>query len=193
MNKLPPMTLFDYMVSSRENNMLKAFLPYVDRDFQPMLATYIKFSELLATIDLFRPGRNVFDSQSASPDFTDIISNMLPYVSQKEREAFETISNIKNAMDMFETYKDMLSPDMMDAFTAFNNSEAFNSSEDDSSDENSSDKSHDAHVSNSSPSDDNSSDATFGNTDNMSDMLSSMLSPEQQLMFEQLSNMMGNS
>ena len=95
MNKLPPMTLFDYMVSSRENNMLKAFLPYVDRDFQPMLATYIKFSELLATIDLFRPGRNVFDSQSASPDFTDIISNMLPYVSQKEREAFETISNIK--------------------------------------------------------------------------------------------------
>lgn len=123
MNNLPPMTLFDYMVSSRENNMLKAFLPYIDRDFQPMLATYIKYTELLATIDLFRQGRNVFNSKSESFDFTDIISIMLPYVPPEQQDIFENISNIKNTMKMFESYKDMLTPDIMNMFNGFDNTE----------------------------------------------------------------------
>ena len=164
MNNLPPMTLLDYMVSSRENNMLKAFLPFVDKDFQPMLATYIKYSELLATVELFSHGRNVFANQENNNGFTDIISSMLPYVSEKEREAFETIKNIKNAMDMFETYKDVLTPDMMGAFTG-----------NEESDENTA-----------------SSEQSENNPDNMSDMLSSMLTPEQQMLFEQLSGMMNN-
>lgn len=186
MNNLPPMTLFDYMVSSRENNMLKAFLPFVDRDFQPMLATYIKYSELLATIDLFsRHGRNVFASQSGDSGFTDIISSMLPYVSDKEREAFETINNIKNAMEMFETYKDMISPDMMNAFGNFGDiseSEAFSGSTHEDTFETDNVTDNDAS--------DTNTDATNKQDNSMSDMLSSMLSPEQMLMFEQLSGMM---
>lgn len=157
MNNLPPMTMFDYMVSSRENNMLKAFLPYIDKDFQPMLATYIKYTELMATIDLFRREKNVFDCKSESPNFTELISSMLPYVSPEERETFETINNIKNAMDMFETYKDMFAQDATSDNT----------------------------------SDTSSADSTDDNS-NMSDIFSSMLSPEQQLMFEQFSSMMNN-
>lgn len=181
MNNLPPMTLFDYMVSSRENNMLKAFLPYIDRDFQPLLATYIKYTELLATIDLFNQGRDVFHLKSKQTDFTDIISSMLPYISPQEQEAFETINNIKNTMDMFETYKDMLSPDMMNAFSGFGDSE----------------DSEDLENSNYSTEDSSNNSSNIANdineSDSMSDMLSSMLSPEQQLMFEQLSGMMNNS
>ena len=172
MNNLPPMTLFDSMVSSRENNMLKAFLPFVDRDFQPILATYIKYSELLATVELFNHGRNVF-TDIKNDGFTDIISSMLPYVSEKEREAFETISNIKNAMDMFESYKDLLTPDMMNAFMG-NDADSGDTASADSSTDN-----------------ENVDDTPVDNSsDNMSDMLSSMLSPEQQLLFEQLSGMM---
>ncbi len=168
------MTLFDYMVSSRENNMLKAFLPYIDRDFQPLLATYIKYTELLATIDLFKKrGRNVFSCNNKSQSFTDIISSMLPYVSNKERETFETLNNIKNAMEMFEMYKDMMSPDMMDAFSEFtdintdNPDETFDNSEVPNTNSDTQDN-------------------------NISDMLSSMLSPEQMAMFEQFSSMMNN-
>lgn len=133
MNNLPPMTLLDYMVSSRENNMLKAFLPFVDSGFQPMLATYIKYSELLATVELFSHGRNVFANQVKNGGFPDIISSMLPYVSEQEREAFETINNIKNAMDMFESYKDILTPDMMNAFTG-NDAASEDTSSDNTSD-----------------------------------------------------------
>ena len=157
MNNLPPMTMFDYMVSSRENNMLKAFLPYIDRDFQPMLATYIKYTELMATIELFNHNKNVFGRKSESPDFTELLSSMLPYVSPEERDAFESINNIRNAMDMFETYKDMFTQD---------------ASSDDTSDTSSEDSSTD--------------------NSNMSDMFATMLSPEQQLMFEQFSSMMNN-
>ena len=175
MNNLPPMTLLDYMVSSRENNMLKAFLPFVDRDFQPMLATYIKYSELLATVELFSRGRNVFANKVNNGGFTDIISSMLPYVSEKEREAFETINNIKNAMDMFESYKDLLTPEMMGAFTG---------GEEGSQDNTYSDSSDN--------SDNVTNEQSDTSSDNMSDMLSSMLTPEQQLLFEQLSGMMNN-
>lgn len=181
MNNLPPMTLLDYMVSSRENNMLKAFLPYVDRDFQPMLATYIKYSELLATVELFSRGRNVFANKVNNGGFTDIISSMLPYVSEKEREAFETINNIKNAMDMFESYKDLLTPDMMSAFTGGEEGSQDNTYSDSSDISNSSDNS-----------DNVANEPSDTSSDNMSDMLSSMLTPEQQLLFEQLSGMMNN-
>lgn len=107
MKDLPPMTLLDYKVSTRENLMLKAFLPYIDKDFQPFLATYIKYTELLATIDLFRHNNNIFPDCNDKPGFSDIISVLLPYVSEKERETFEMIGNIKNAMEMFEQYKDL--------------------------------------------------------------------------------------
>lgn len=195
MNNLPPMTLFDYMVSSRENNMLKAFLPYVDRDFQPMLATYIKYTELLATIDLFSNGRNVFAAQKGVAGFTDIISSMLPYVSEKEREAFETVNNIKNTMDMFETYKDMMSPDMMDAFNNFGDFNSFSDSDSSDVTSNDCDTSESADTDHSGDDNAHNSDNEGFNSSgsNMSDMLTSMLSPEQLLMFQQFSGMMNDS
>lgn len=228
MNNLPPMTLFDYMVSNKENNMLKAFIPFIDKDFQPMLATYIKYTEFMATIELFKKkGRNVFASKIHSTGFNDIISCLLPYVSDKERETFETINNIKNAMEMFEMYKDMISPEMMNAFSSFGNMD--NSSEDSNKDNNdtinsdnvdniNTDNLNIAHFNidnlnfNNKPADDkqvhrercttdNAKNNTASTTDDfstpsdnsMTDMLSTMLSPEQRLMFEQLSGMINNT
>lgn len=153
MKDLPPMTLLDYKVSTRENLMLKAFLPYIDKDFQPFLATYIKYTELLATIDLFRHNGNVFPDCTDKPGFSDIISVLLPYVSEKERETFEMISNIKNAMEMFEQYKDLFSAEGDLSGTEETNS----------------------------PDSEN---------DTVNSPLSSLLSPEQQMMFEQLSSLM---
>lgn len=153
------MTLLDYKVSTRENLMLKAFLPYIDKDFQPFLATYIKYTELLATIDLFRHNGNVFSDCNDKPGFSDIISVLLPYVSEKERETFEMIGNIKNAMDMFEQYKDLFSAE----------GDLSGTEESGSTDE---------------------SDSTDTGNDTMNSPLSSLLSPEQQMMFEQLSSLM---
>lgn len=152
MNNLPPMTLFDYKISNRENLMLKAFLPYIDKDFQPFLATYIKYTELLATIELFSHKDFVFDNCNSN-SFSDIISSLLPYVSEKERETFEMIGNIKNIMETMEQYKDL-----------------FACNEEDSG-----------------------SSAQSDNTESsVSSMLGSLLTPEQQMMFEQLSTLMNS-
>ncbi len=119
MNELPPMTLLDSKVSSKELNMLKVLLPFVDLHFQPMLATYIKYMELRATIDLFAGGRDVFGagSRQTSPDLGDIIPVILPYLTPEERDSMENMQNIINTMNMFEQYKDMLTPEMMSSFS----------------------------------------------------------------------------
>ena len=204
------MTLFDYMVSTKENNMLKAFIPYIDKDFQPMLATYIKYSELLATIDLFRKkGRNVFTSNHSSSNFNDIITALLPYVSDKEREMFETINNIKNTMEMFEMYKDMISPDLMSSFSNLRNmdntTDCDNNNNHDNSELNfSSNNTAFTDANNNDISDYNNTNDTTANNNgdtpenkamdnNMSGMLTSILPPEQQILFEQLAGMMNNT
>ena len=104
-------------------------LPYVDIHFQPFLAMYIKYIELRATIDLFASGRDVFNvKKQSSPDLSDILSSISPYLSPEEREAMENMQNMFNTIQMFEQYKDIFSPDMMDAFggmDAFSGTDAF--------------------------------------------------------------------
>ena len=116
MNQMPPMTPLDYKVSSKELNMLKVLLPYVDIGFQPMLAAYIKYTELRATIDLFAMNPYVFGTRSSSPDFTDIISSVLPYLTPEEQESMEQMQNMFNTINMFNMFQGDMSPDMMDAF-----------------------------------------------------------------------------
>ena len=73
MTDLPPMTQLDYMVSTTETLMLKAFLPYINADFASYLAIYIKYSELMSTINLFKDKKKVFEEKENSFDFSKII------------------------------------------------------------------------------------------------------------------------
>ena len=117
MTDLPPMTQLDYMVSTNETLMLKAFLPYINADFASYLAIYIKYSELMSTINLFKDKKKVFEKKDDSFDFSEIISVMAPYVPEKERATFETLGNLKNIMETFEQYKDLF--DVSNAETLF--------------------------------------------------------------------------
>ena len=107
MNELPPMTQLDYMVSTNETLMLKAFLPYINADFASYLAIYIKYSELMSTIKLFKDNKNVFPKKNEGDNFSEIIKSMTPYVPEKDRSTFETLGNLKNIMETFEQYKDL--------------------------------------------------------------------------------------
>lgn len=164
--------------------MLKAFLPYVNKGFQPFLATYIKYTELLATIDLFKGNGSVFPNQD-NIDFPDIISSMLPYMSEQERQTFEIIGNMKNIMNiinMADEYKDLFgSMDISPEESTDSKQDDTSGSSDDNTNHNSPDDN--------SP-DDNSSDNNISDGFNFTNGISSLLTPEQQLMFEQLSSMM---
>ena len=117
MNELPPMTQLDYMVSTNETLMLKAFLPYINSDFASYLAIYIKYSEFMSTINLFRDNKNVFPKTNMNDNFSEIIKSMTPYVPEKDRSTFETLGNLKNIMETFEQYKDLF--DVSNAETIF--------------------------------------------------------------------------
>ena len=117
MTDLPPMTQLDYMVSTNETLMLKAFLPYINADFASYLAIYIKYSELMSTINLFKDKKKVFGNKDGSLDFSEIIKAMAPYVPEKERATFETLGSLKDIMETFEQYKDLF--DVSNAETLF--------------------------------------------------------------------------
>lgn len=117
MNELPPMTQLDYMVSTNETLMLKALLPYINADFASYLAIYIKYSEFMSTIKLFKNNKNVFSKNNEDDNFSEIIKAMIPYVPEKDRSTFETLANLKNIMETFEQYKDLF--DISDAETLF--------------------------------------------------------------------------
>ncbi len=117
MNELPPMTQLDYMVSTNETLMLKAFLPYINADFASYLAIYIKYSEFMSTIKLFKENNNVFSKHDKNTDFSQVIKALTPYVPEKDRATFETLANLKNIMETFEQYKDLF--DVSSAETLF--------------------------------------------------------------------------
>lgn len=117
MNDLPPMTQLDYMVSTNETLMLKAFLPYINTDFASYLAIYIKYSELMSTINLFKDKKKVFDEKESSFDFSGIIKAISPYVPEKDRSTFETLGNLKDIIETFDQYKDLF--DINNAETLF--------------------------------------------------------------------------
>ena len=117
MNDLPPMTQLDYMVSADETLMLKAILPYINADFVSYLAIYIKYSEFMSTIKLFKDNKKVFPIQDEGDNFSEIIKAITPYVPEKDRATFETLGNLKNIMETFDQYKDLF--DMSSAETIF--------------------------------------------------------------------------
>ena len=161
MINLPPMTLFDSLVSTRENLMLKTLLPYLNKDFQPFLALYIKYSELMATINLFKGNNKVFNN--SSPDIMDIITNILPYLSPEDQQTFENMGNLKNMMDIFEQYKDFSTMAGMDTPPSSN--------EDSSSEKDTTTNA-------------NNTSNTTDEITNTNDILSAFLSPEQQQLFQ---------
>ena len=107
MTDLPPMTQLDYMVSTNETLMLKAFLPYINADFASYLAIYIKYSELMSTINLFKEKKQIFKPREDGDNFSEIIKDLIPYVPEKDRSTFETLGNLKNIMETFDQYKDL--------------------------------------------------------------------------------------
>lgn len=188
MNELPPMTLLDHMVSTKENIMLKAFLPYINKGFQPFLATYIKYTELIATVELFKNNNGSFPSYEEGSSFPDIISALLPYVSEQERQTFEMLGNMKNIMETFEQYKDIFE-------AGVNADQSFQGGSDtddgtDSPNGSSSDSSNENSNGDSNSDSDNSQSDEGQSSGTMADTLSAFLTPEQQLMFEQLSSLM---
>lgn len=154
MDKTPPrpMTPLDELVTPHFLYTLKLLLPYVPPSMQRTCAIFLKFFELKRTIELFYG----FDENRKKNSSSNILNDLKPYMSPKEREMMEQMEGMMNMMEMmqqmqnvsgassdgnesaspFDFMKGMMDPEQMQMFDMYNNifeqtlnSENFNSQE----------------------------------------------------------------
>lgn len=107
--KMPrPMTPFDLLTVPDDLYSIKLFLPYTPVSMQRFLAIYVKFIELHHTITYFHG----FPSRSPS---SDMMADLKPYLSEKERSMMEQAENMMHMMEMWQSMQSMADasdPDM---------------------------------------------------------------------------------
>ena len=116
MDKPSPMTLLDELTTPVQFRILKLLLPFFSFSQQRMLATWIKFSELQRTLELFS-SRYTFSesplkahSLSASFSYEEILEVLAPYLTESERQMSENLKNMKEMLSMVQLFQDF-SPD----------------------------------------------------------------------------------
>lgn len=112
MDKPSPMTLLDELTTPVQFRILKLLLPFLSFPQQRMLATWIKFSELQRTLELFS-SRYTFSesplkahSLSASFSYEEILEVLAPYLTESERQMTENLKNMKEMMSMVQLFQD---------------------------------------------------------------------------------------
>lgn len=109
------MTPFDEAILPKELQMLKAFLPFLPANMQKMFAVFIKWTELVYTINYFSQRTPT----QQNPEIGNLIQCMKNFLSPEERaqiEQFEDIfENMDMYRDMFEGFSSAFTPDQKEA------------------------------------------------------------------------------
>lgn len=90
------LTDFDYAIADPHTQMLKAALPYMNLSGQRMLSFYIKWNELIRTMDFFRQNREgmmsicSLDDSQAGP--LEMLNAIRPYAGPREKELIDILT-----------------------------------------------------------------------------------------------------
>ena len=108
------MTPFDQLISTQRLQILKLLIPYTPPENQRFLAVYTKFLELQHTINFFQDfhkdmSSQDFEQKAVSP--SHIFQEIRPYLPSQTAEAFDTISNMMEMMEMFQTVQETINTD----------------------------------------------------------------------------------
>lgn len=95
------LTDLDYAIANHHLQMLKAALPYMEISQQRSLSMWIKWNELVRTMEFFNRNDEgmmsvcSLDESHITP--SDMLEAVKPYANQKEQEMIDMISNILNS------------------------------------------------------------------------------------------------
>ena len=114
-----PLSPFDELTIPSELQLLKLILPYTPVTNQKMLGILIKFLELEYTIDFFQHCTLKLHSQTtdAPISFSNIISEIAPYLSKRDSQMLASVQNILNILEMMQTFQDTSSTSPADLFS----------------------------------------------------------------------------
>ena len=114
-----PLSPFDELTIPSELQLLKLILPYTPVTNQKTLGILIKFLELEYTIDFFQHCTLKLHSQTtdAPVSFSNIISEIAPYLSKRDSQMLASVQNILNILEMMQTFQDTSSTSPADLFS----------------------------------------------------------------------------
>ncbi len=104
---------FDNITTTDRIRMLKSALPYVEIGMQKYMAIYIKFLELMYTIQYFRNEPQNFSahfSKGNNNDPREIMNGIKKYCSKSEQASMEQILQMMQAFEMYKKYQSVMQP-----------------------------------------------------------------------------------
>ena len=98
--------VYDTLFTTNHLQMYKILLPYLSSGLQAQLAIYIKYEELVYTVNYLRKHKNGIFEETNSPNLDELVESLKPYCSFVEKNTLENIknmvANLKNAKEMME-------------------------------------------------------------------------------------------
>ncbi len=104
---------FDSLTTTRHMKMLKIAIPYIFAADKSSLYIFIKFAELVHTIEVFHKPTPFFPDSGHSKDknsvdYQTLLSSLIELGDEKESQLFSQILNLVNAFSMYEMYAPLL-------------------------------------------------------------------------------------
>ena len=109
-------TKFDSMVTNQSMQLIKAVIPYINNSMGNMLGIFIKFQELQNAAHI-NSGPSVAAMNSDKPgEIHDMLEDIKEFLSEEEKETFDTVMTIMEMMNMDEGAKEAFMGNYMDMF-----------------------------------------------------------------------------
>lgn len=105
-------TPYDEMMQTKEVQILKSALPFLEKNMQRQTAFFIQYLELMHVKNVFENNKNSL-SICEIPDGTDrrsaILSAIRQYCNPKEQETIDTIMNLFCIMENYDVLSNLSS------------------------------------------------------------------------------------
>ncbi len=116
-NEFMKLTKFDSMLTSKEMQLVKAVIPYIDGDASAMLGMIIKFQELRNAAALRSTDAvSAMNTDNAQNKMENLFNDIREFLSEEEQETMDMMMSMMEMMNMNEADKQDFMGNYMDMF-----------------------------------------------------------------------------
>lgn len=103
---------FDTLYTTNHMKILKLLLPYLESEHQKKLAVFIKWQELIFTLDFFKQySASLYSSDfkhQKKLDLNTLLPLLIPYCNDSEKALLQQFTQLQNTMHMYENIQQYL-------------------------------------------------------------------------------------
>ena len=103
---------FDTLYTTNHMKILKLLLPYLECEHQKKLAVFIKWQELVFTLDFFKQySASLYSSDfkhKKNLDLNALLPLLIPYCNDSEKNLLQQFTQLQNMLHMYEDFQQYL-------------------------------------------------------------------------------------